>query len=64
VPASFLETAVAASSNEAVASSGQQGLVVATTTVDKVRTVIRLGQTGLPEGLRKLASSCDDTAPN
>ena len=64
ISASFLETAAASSSLETVASTNQQGLVVATTTVDKVRTVIRLGQTGLPEGLRQLSSTCDDTFPN
>ena len=64
IAASFLETALATSSAEAVASSSQQGLVVATTTHDKVRTVIRLGHTGLSEGLRQLSSTCEDTFPN
>ena len=64
IAASFLETALALPAGETVASSSQQGLVVATTTVDKVRTVIRLGQTGLSEGLRQLSSTCEDTFPN
>src|SRR5262249_46144242 len=64
VAATFLETAVASSGPDAVASSSQQGLTIATTTIDKVRTVIRLGQTGLPEGLRQLATSCEDHLPN
>jgi hypothetical protein len=64
IAASFLETALGSSAGEAVASSSQQGLVVATTTVDKVRTVIRLGHTGLSEGLRQLSSTCEDTFPN
>jgi hypothetical protein len=60
VAASFLQTVVGPNSSDTVASSSQQGLIVATTTTEKVRTVIRLGQSGLPEGLRQLASSCDD----
>jgi hypothetical protein len=64
ISASFLETAAAASSLETVASTNQQGMVVATTTVDKVRTVIRLGHTGLPEGLHQLSITCEDTFPN
>jgi hypothetical protein len=64
VAASFLETAAAASSSETVAASNQQGLLVATTTVDKVRTTIRLGHTGLAEGLRQLSSTCEETFPN
>jgi hypothetical protein len=64
IAASFLQTAVAATSGDAVASASQQGLIVATTTVEKVRTVIRLGQTGLPEGLRQLSTTCDDVFPN
>lgn len=64
IAASYLETAVAANSSEGMASASQQGLIVATTTVDKVRTVIRVGQTGLPEGLRQLALSCDDQIPH
>jgi hypothetical protein len=64
VAASFLETAAAASSSEAVAASNQQGLLVATTTIDKVRTTIRLGHTGLAEGLRQLSSTCEETFPN
>ena len=64
IAASYLQTAVAATTSDAVASASQQGLVVATTTTDKVRTVIRLGQTGLPEGLRQLSSTCEDTFPN
>jgi hypothetical protein len=64
IAASFLETALAMPGTESVASSSQQGLIVATTTVDKVRTVIRLGQTGLSEGLRQLSSTCEDTFPN
>ena len=64
VSATFLQTAAASSSIEAVASSTPQGLIVATTTVDKVRTVIRLGHTGLSEGLRQLSSTCEDTFPN
>jgi hypothetical protein len=64
IAASFLETALATPGTESVASSSQQGLIVATTTVDKVRTVIRLGQTGLSEGLRQLSSTCEDTFPN
>ena len=64
VAASFLETALASPGGESVASSSQQGLVIATTTVDKMRTVIRLGQTGMPEGLRQLSSTCEDSFPN
>jgi hypothetical protein len=64
VPASFLEMVVMTPSGDAVASSSQQGLVVTTTTVEKVRTVIRLGQTGLMEGLRQLAKSCGNALPN
>ena len=64
ISASYLEMAAASSPSETVSSANQQGLVVATTTVDKVRTVIRLGQTGLPEGLRQLSSTCEDTFPN
>ena len=64
IAASFLETALASTPGDTVASSSQQGLIVATTTVDKVRTVIRLGHTGLSEGLRQLSSTCDDTFPN
>lgn len=64
VPASFLETVVTTPSGETVGSSSQQGLVVTTTTVEKVRTVIHLGQTGLAEGLRQLAKSCEGTLPN
>jgi hypothetical protein len=64
ISASHLETAAITSSLETIASSSQQGLVVATTTVDKVRTVIRLGHTGLPEGLKQLSSTCDDAFPN
>jgi len=64
IAASYLETAAAAGSSDAVASSSQQGLIVATTTIDKVRTVIRLGHTGLAEGLRQLASNCEDNFPN
>jgi hypothetical protein len=64
IAAAFLETALSSSPIETVASSSQQGLIVATTTVDKVRTVIRLGHTGLSEGLRQLSSTCEDTFPN
>jgi hypothetical protein len=64
IAASFLETALASSPMETVASSSQQGLIVATTTVDKVHTVIRLGHTGLSEGLRQLSNTCEDTFPN
>ena len=64
IAASYLQTALASTTGDAVASSSQQGLIVATTTIDKVRTVIRLGQTGLPEGLRQLSSTCEDTFPN
>jgi hypothetical protein len=64
VPASFLEIVAMTPSGDAVASSSQQGLVVTTTTAEKVRTVIRLGQTGLAEGLRQLAKSCDRGVPN
>ena len=64
ITASFLQTAVATTSGDAVASSSQQGMIIATTTIDKTRTVIRLGQTGLPEGLRQLSTSCDDSFPN
>ena len=60
VAASFLETVIAAAAGDAVASSSQPGLVVATTTAERTRTVIRLGQTGLQEGLRQLSSTCDD----
>jgi hypothetical protein len=64
IAAAFLETALASSPLETVASSSQQGLIVATTTVEKARTVIRLGHTGLSEGLRQLSSTCEDTFPN
>ncbi len=64
VPASFLELVATTPSGDAVASSSQQGVVVTTTTVEKVRTVIRLGHTGLAEGLRQLAKSCEDAGPN
>lgn len=64
IAATFLETVVGSVTSDAVASSSQQGLIVATSTVDKLRTLIRLGQTGLPEGLRQLATSCDEVAPN
>ncbi|HWP26826.1 MAG TPA: hypothetical protein VNL39_10835 [Xanthobacteraceae bacterium] len=64
VPASFLETIATPFSGDAVVSSSQQGLIVTTTTVEKVRTAIRLGQTGLAEGLRQLARSCGDAPPN
>lgn len=64
IAVSFLETAMALASAEGMASASQQGLIVATTTVDKVRTVIRVGQTGLPEGLHQLAASCDYHIPN
>jgi hypothetical protein len=64
ISASYLQTAAAAAPQESMASASQHGLVVATTTVDKVRTVIRLGQTGLPEGLKQLSSTCEETFPN
>jgi hypothetical protein len=64
IAASYLQTALASTTSDAIASASQQGLIVATTTVDKVRTVIRVGQTGLPEGLRQLSSTCEDTFPN
>ena len=63
VSASFLETVVTSSSGDTIAASNQQGIVVATSTVEKVRTLIRVGHTGFPEGLRLLASSCDDGFP-
>jgi hypothetical protein len=64
VPVSFLEMVAMTATGDAVASSSQQGLVVTTTTAEKVRTVIRLGQTGLAEGLRQLAKSCETAQPN
>jgi hypothetical protein len=64
VPASLLETVAMTPSADAVASSSQQGLIVTATTVEKVRTVIRLGQTGLVEGLRQLANICGNALPN
>lgn len=64
IAASLLETAVAAAAAEGMASASQQGMIVATTTIDKVRTVIRLGQTGLAEGLRALTTNCTDHLPH
>jgi len=64
IAASFLETALAPNSSDTVASSSQLGLIVATTTVDKTRTVIRLGHVGLSEGLRQLSTSCEEHFPN
>ena len=64
IAVSFLETAVATAAAEGMASASQQGMIVATTTTDKVRTVIRLGQTGLAEGLRVLAANCADQLPH
>jgi hypothetical protein len=64
IAASYLEMAGASPSTERMASASPQGMIVATTTVEKVRTVIRLGQTGLSEGLRQLAATCDDHFPN
>ncbi len=64
ISVSSLAMAAASSTAETAASSSPQGLIIATTTVDKVRTVIRLGHTGLPEGLRQLSTTCDETFPN
>ena len=64
IAASLLETAVATAAAEGMASASQQGMIVATTTTDKVRTVIRVGQTGLAEGLRILSTSCSDQLPH
>lgn len=64
IAASFLETVAGSGSSEGMASTSQQGMVIATTTVDKVRTVIRVGQTGLPEGLRQLTLTCEDQVPH
>lgn len=64
VPASFLEMIATAPSGETVALSSQQGLIVTTTTVDKRHTVIRVGQAGLAEGLRRLAKSCASARPD
>ncbi len=64
IAASLLETAVATAAAEGMASASQQGMIVATTTTDKVRTVIRIGQTGLAEGLRVLSTSCSDQLPH
>ncbi len=64
IAASLLETAVATVAAEGMASASQQGMIVATTTIGKVRTVIRIGQTGLAEGLRVLTTSCSDQLPH
>jgi hypothetical protein len=64
IAASLLETAVATAAAEGMASASQQGMIVATTTTGKVRTVIRIGQTGLAEGLRVLTTSCSDQLPH
>ena len=64
IAVSFLETAVSGGSSDGMGSASQQGMIVATTTVGKVNTVIRVGQTGLQEGLRQLAMTCDEQVPH